>query len=197
MAPDASTATQILDTAETFVRTRGYNGFSYADIAKVVGVSTASIHYHFPSKTELLRGLVTRYIARVEERLATIAREETGVHERLAAFVAMLRESLGYGALDRLCACDMLATEAGSVPDDVRKSVSDFFLATGLWVERVLDDGRAAGAIDFPGPTPVEAGTFCATIKGATIVARACDDIDLYDRIAAHTLDRFRVRVIS
>ena len=37
-----------LNLAETLVRTRGYNGFSYRDLAEQIGIKTASIHYRFP-----------------------------------------------------------------------------------------------------------------------------------------------------
>ena len=47
---EGRTAEQILDVAEGLVQTRGFNSFSYADIAKQLGITTASLHYHFGSK---------------------------------------------------------------------------------------------------------------------------------------------------
>ncbi len=49
-APPTPAATAILDVAEQLAQTRGYNGFSYADIAAQLGVTKASLHYHFPLK---------------------------------------------------------------------------------------------------------------------------------------------------
>ena len=48
MTEKASVATQILDAAQRMVQTRGYNGFSYADISDEVGLRKASIHHYFP-----------------------------------------------------------------------------------------------------------------------------------------------------
>jgi TetR/AcrR family transcriptional repressor of nem operon len=48
-----TTKTTLLDVAEELLLTRGYNGFSYNDIAEKVGIRKASIHYHFPSKSGL------------------------------------------------------------------------------------------------------------------------------------------------
>ncbi|HEX9257200.1 MAG TPA: TetR family transcriptional regulator, partial [Actinomycetota bacterium] len=38
---EVDTATQILDVAERLVQERGFNGFSYADVAKELDISKA------------------------------------------------------------------------------------------------------------------------------------------------------------
>jgi AcrR family transcriptional regulator len=50
--------------AERLVQTRGYNGFSYADVAAELNISKASLHYHFPGKAELGEALIRRYAVR-------------------------------------------------------------------------------------------------------------------------------------
>jgi TetR/AcrR family transcriptional repressor of nem operon len=57
----SDSAQRILDVAERLVQTRGFNGFSYADIAEALDVTKASLHYHFPSKADLGRRLIERY----------------------------------------------------------------------------------------------------------------------------------------
>ena len=58
---ESRTSERILDIAERLVQTRGFNNFSYADIASELGITTASLHYHFPGKAELGQALITRY----------------------------------------------------------------------------------------------------------------------------------------
>lgn len=191
MLADASTANQILRSAETLLRTRGYNAFSYADIAKVVGISTASIHYHFPSKADLVRDLIAGYTRAVIDRLDAIVASETSPRARLRAYVALFRESLG--ACDRMCACLMLGAEADTIPQDVRAMVGAFFVANGAWIANELADGRAGGEIDFAGSAEVQARVFCSTAQGAAFLARACGDIALYDsttQFLLQSLDR-------
>ena len=57
-APSRGTANRILDVAERLVQLRGYNAFSYADVAKAVGIRKASLHYHFATKGDLGLALV-------------------------------------------------------------------------------------------------------------------------------------------
>src|SRR5690606_22091844 len=42
----ATTREQLVCHAQALIRQRGYNGFSYRDLAEHVGVKTASIHYY-------------------------------------------------------------------------------------------------------------------------------------------------------
>src|SRR5208282_4598313 len=74
-ASPTAAAAAILNVAERLAQTRGYNGFSYADIAEELGVTKASLHYHFPSKAELGRALITRYQAVFAAALETIDRQ--------------------------------------------------------------------------------------------------------------------------
>ena len=49
----SGTATYILDVAELLVQVRGFNAFSYTDIARELGIATAGVHDHFAGKAEL------------------------------------------------------------------------------------------------------------------------------------------------
>ncbi|WP_157628311.1 helix-turn-helix domain-containing protein, partial [Ensifer sp. BR816] len=42
-----------MDAAEERIRRAGYSGFSFREIAADVGVKSASVHYHFPTKERL------------------------------------------------------------------------------------------------------------------------------------------------
>jgi TetR/AcrR family transcriptional repressor of nem operon len=66
------TATRILDVAERLVQVRGYNGFSYADVANELKMTKAALHYHFASKAELGEALIERYSLRFFEALAAV-----------------------------------------------------------------------------------------------------------------------------
>jgi TetR/AcrR family transcriptional repressor of nem operon len=66
------TSQQILDIAQRLVQTRGFNAFSYADIANELSVSKASLHYHFASKAKLGVRLIERYEDGIERALGEI-----------------------------------------------------------------------------------------------------------------------------
>src|ERR1700683_5254922 len=87
-------ATAILDVAEKLAQTRGYNGFSYADIAAQLGVTKASLHYHFPSKAELGRALIERYRVLFGAALDAIDQQTKEPHEKLKQYVGLYNSVL-------------------------------------------------------------------------------------------------------
>src|SRR5262249_58104709 len=116
--PPAATAGRILDIAERLVQTRGYNGFSYADISAELRMRNASVHYHFPSKADLGKRLVERYRENFLEALKGIEARTGDARGRLRAYVKLwsgvLRER------DRMCLCGMMAADIATVPRPVR-----------------------------------------------------------------------------
>src|ERR1043165_2167161 len=102
------TARNILDAAERLVQTRGFNGFSYADIAAELSVTKASLHYHFPSKAALGRALIMRYQIAFGRALETIDAKARTARDRLRRYVAVYD---GVMRDDRMCLCGMFAAE--------------------------------------------------------------------------------------
>jgi AcrR family transcriptional regulator len=51
----------IMDTAQAMVQAKGYNALSFRELAKAVGIKSASIHYYFPTKGDLGAALARRY----------------------------------------------------------------------------------------------------------------------------------------
>src|SRR5258705_8820204 len=107
------TSGRILDIAERLLQTRGYNAFSYADIAQSLHITKASLHYHFPTKAELGKRLIERYKHSFLEALAEIDRSGASANEKLQRYVGLYVDVLRD---DRMCLCGMLAAEYATLP---------------------------------------------------------------------------------
>ena len=139
------TRTALLDAAEQAVRSRGFDGFSYADLSEAVGIRKASIHYHFPTKADLAAELLARYAARVTDRLAEIAAGAGRGADRLAAAIAIYRQALGGG--DMTCLCVALTVAFDSIPSEVTRRMATFRQDVTSWLEAAYRLGRADGSI--------------------------------------------------
>jgi len=172
-APPTVAATAILDVAERLAQTRGYNGFSYADIASQLGLTKASLHYHFPSKAELGRALIARYSTLFESALEAIDQEAKKPHEKLRRYVGLYTSVLSN---DRMCLCGMLAAEYATLPAPMQEGLKLFFDANERWLTAVLEHGLRSGALLFGEPASERAWMLLGALEGAMLVARSCGD---------------------
>lgn len=170
LAPDvADTSAQILDIAERLAQTRGFNGFSYADIAAELGITKASLHYHFPSKADLGRALVERYSAAFGHALTRIEQSGIPAPSRLARYVAIYAEVLKGG---RICLCGMLAAEYTTLPASMQAAIRGFFDLNERWLSRLLASGRKDGTLMFVGTPRDSARVITSSLEGAMLLAR-------------------------
>lgn len=182
------TKEHILASAQRLVQQRGFNGFSYADIADEVGIRKASLHHHFASKADLGVALVESYAAQFDDALARIDCACTSAHDKLAAYVAIYRATL---AGDRICMCGMLATEALTLDTSMLPKLKRFFARNTEWLAQVLAEGRSQGVFAFDGAAADHARVALSTLQGASLVCRSSGDIDAFDRTAELLVNGF------
>jgi TetR/AcrR family transcriptional repressor of nem operon len=182
MAALSTTADRILDVAEGLVQTRGYEAFSYADIAGVLKIRKASIHYHFPSKGDLTLALAARYRRSFAERLAQLDRKHPDPTSRLMRYVRLFQEALRQG--DHMCLYGMLASDSAGLPEAVRSEVNGFFADQERWLTRTLTQGRAAGGFRFEGKPERASAALLAGLEGAMLMARSRRDVAHFATVA-------------
>jgi TetR/AcrR family transcriptional repressor of nem operon len=181
----ANTAGRALDAAEALVQRRGFNGFSYADVVAELGITTASLHYHFPGKAELGVALIERYSQRFAAALKKIDEQNADATKKLEAFAGLYTEVLRRG---RMCLCGMLASDFETLPQPMRDAVVRFFDETEAWLAAVLQQGRESGALSFEGAPADEAQLIVAGLEGAMLVVRPYKDVARFQRMAAQLL---------
>jgi TetR/AcrR family transcriptional repressor of nem operon len=179
------TAERILDVAERLVQRRGFNGFSYADVAVELGITKASLHYHFPGKAELGRALIERYGLRFGQALAQIDHGESAAPGKLIAYAQLYGDALSG---QRMCLCGMLAAEYQTLPQPIREAVVGFFDDNERWLAVVLEEGRKANALRFHGTSRDTARMIISGLEGAMLVARPYGDPARFDAAAAALL---------
>jgi len=191
-----SRSEEILTVAQDFIQTRGYNGFSYRDIAAAIGIKSASIHYHFPTKGDLGRSVTARYCDRFGQALQGILESEKTTRSQLEAYAALFRDTLV--ERNRLCMCCILAGELETVPKEVKVEIARFFEEQQQWLAQVLLSGITNGEVLFLKEQTTEAATnavaenwattFVAALEGAMLVSRGLDDNAHFDAVTQNLL---------
>jgi TetR/AcrR family transcriptional repressor of nem operon len=184
-SPGRGTADRILDIAERLVQQRGFNAFSYADVAKAVGIRKASLHHHFATKGDLGLALVARYRSAFLDALRAIESDSDEAMERLERYAEL------YGSVlrkKRMCMCGMLATDAATLPRAMRESVAEFFAENVTWLARILEHGRKRGELRFDGTPRAMATFFVSSLEGAMLIALGSGNFDSFDGAAQQLL---------
>ncbi len=182
---DTGTAVRILDVAERLVQVRGFNGFSYADIAAELQITKAALHYHFASKAALGEALIARYAGRFMEALASLDAADGTPSAKLDAYAGLYLRVLRNR---KMCLCGMLAAEYQTLPQPMQDAVTTFFDQNESWLDSVLEQGRADGSLHFAGSVRDTARMIIGGLEGAMLIARPYGDIARFQAAAASLL---------
>lgn len=177
-----STRDSILDTAQAYVQSRGFNAFSFRDIADEVGIRTASIYHYFPSKADLGREVIRRYRSSLMSALAGIERTSSDGPRRLDELVALLAQSIEKG--DRVCLCGILMSDCPTLDEEMRTELISMLEDVEAWLASVLKEGRAVGELQFADPPAVVARTIFASLQGIMMAARAHGEPERFRKAA-------------
>lgn len=163
----ANTRENILELAYSLIKVRGFNAFSFHDLSKIIGIKTASIHYHFPTKTDL----VVAVIKKRQEELK-ILREKIkskNPFEKLESFFAIysqIRES------EQVCLVGSLTTDLNTLDEEIKnelKNFTDIFLE---WVTEILEEGKKAKIFHFKVPARTKALMIISSMLAAVQLSR-------------------------
>ncbi len=167
----ADTREAIMGAARSMVQAEGYNALSFRDLATAVGVKSASVHYHFPTKGDLGEALARRYTEELEGFLAELSASTDDFATLMRRYVAVFRQPLVNE--NRMCLWGIMAAEHEALPTEVRAELDRFVAANVKWLAGLLA-AHGEGAED-------RATAIFAAIEGAQLVAHGRRDVKVFD----------------
>jgi TetR/AcrR family transcriptional repressor of nem operon len=182
---EVPTAVRILDAAEGMLQVRGYNGFSYADVAGELGITRAALHYHFKGKAELGQALIARYATRFAAALSDLDLTAPDAAAKLRGYADLYLDVI---SRDRMCLCGMLAAEYRTLPEPLQESVSAFFDTNTGWLRGVLEQGSAEGSLRLLGSPDDVAAMVLGGLEGAMLITRLDGDVARFSAAADRLL---------
>lgn len=172
------TKEMILKVARSTAQARGYGGLSFRELAKEVGIKSASLHYHFPTKADLAVALARRYADDADHLLAALFASSQDPTTLFRGFTAAFRSALVND--NRMCLYGLLSAERDELPPEVRVEVERFAEINVRWLTKLLAlRGKSAKEAHR------QALALFAAIEGAQLVARGRGDVKVYDEILA------------
>jgi TetR/AcrR family transcriptional repressor of nem operon len=171
MVRNTNTKRAIMDLAESFLQDKGFNGFSYAHIAAELGVKNAAIHYHFPSKEELVCAVIQRYRDRFQLWINNARVKNLSHQEKLDWFFSIYTDARADHG--KVCLAGSLENEFNSLPASLREQTEALTHELLVWLQATLQEGREAGVFHFGGDPAGKAALILSSLQGALQMARA------------------------
>ncbi|MEM1145254.1 MAG: TetR/AcrR family transcriptional regulator [Pseudomonadota bacterium] len=153
------------------IKHSGISSVSFRTLAETVDVKSSSVHYHFPTKGDLVESVVRRYSEDFSSELLRIQREHRTLRRRLVALIEIFEE---VSADSEMCLCGSLAADVHTLNDASKRLLRDFFATTESWLITVIED---AGSDAIKGlKTHQFAALLMASLEGAGLLHRAIGD---------------------
>lgn len=165
---------RILEIAQNLLETRGFNAFSYQDIAAELGIKKASLHYYFPTKAALGAALANRHANRALAYLNEVDAAPLDSWQKLDAFFQPFLQLAD--TCDRMCAGGMIAAEFPTLDVAMQDHMRAFFATLHGWLGALLEQGRKDAAFVFSGSAKVKADVMIAALEGMILLARVRQD---------------------
>ena len=172
----SETKERILTEAESLIQQKGFNAFSFKDIANAIGIKTASIHYHFPSKEELGLVVISWHADKISSALSDIGSNTLlSVKDKIQAlFDAVL--SLTYKNDNKMCLGGMFASDFQSLPASIQNKIRLFFKSLINWIVELLVLNEYTEKASL-----LLSKQIVSQIEGALLLARLYQDNDFLE----------------
>ena len=162
--------TKLLDTAQAMVQCKGYQGFSFHQLSKAVGITTASIHYHFPTKAKLAVALLQRHVNELESVMQQILNSEQAFTDKLRSLARVYETTL---SKKQICSCSAMAGEFDGLPKEVQEELDRMICGSIRDITKLLDQGSTSGSINSRVATKELAKLWYCTLQGSLNLGRA------------------------
>ncbi|MCX6182434.1 MAG: TetR/AcrR family transcriptional regulator [Bacteroidetes bacterium] len=168
-----STKEKILQLTDHLIREKGFNAFSFYDISKSIGIKTASIHYHFPTKIDLGIELLKYHTEKTKELREKV--KDQSPEKKFNAFLSIYSK---IKADHKVCIVGSLATDLHSIDPKMGNEVK--VLATEIleWVTEILKEGKAKKVFHFDIPPRTKALMIIGNMLAALQLSRLTNDKD-------------------
>ncbi|SDJ97908.1 3-oxoacyl-[acyl-carrier-protein] synthase II/TetR/AcrR family transcriptional regulator, transcriptional repressor for nem operon [Catalinimonas alkaloidigena] len=172
------TRTEILRLGEALIRTKGYQGFSYRDIAAPLQVRNAAVHYHFSTKAEL--GVAVLVRARTALQAATEAWAALPFRAQLEHFMNTYEESK---RRNWVCLMGALLPVYDTLPTALQHELTLLHRDMLDWLTDLLQRGHEASAFRFSLPARTQAHLTVASLLASLLLQKSATDEDPFATI--------------
>ena len=186
----SNTKSMLLQLAAEMLEERGFGSFSYQDLASRIGIRKASIHYHYPAKTDLGLALIDFFKVDMQKRADAFEEVYNTAAERLGAYLAQCRKQVSSGS--KISALCMLASEYVTLPEAMQSALGELLEEQHNWLSSLLYEAKSVLPNAENLLSDDLARSFNATVQGAILQGRV-QGLVFFDAAIGDLVSRFQL----
>jgi TetR/AcrR family transcriptional repressor of nem operon len=167
---------ELLAAAQSKVRSGGYSNFSFRELATEVGIKSASVHYHFPTKSDLGAELARQYTDDFLTKLGDPLELFSAGNNPIDIYIKQFRRALIKDK--KMCLCGLLGAESDGLPDKVRYETKRFFERNIVWLEQAYKVVTA----ENNNSAKTNAIKTISLLEGAMLVSKTLGDNQVFEQ---------------
>ncbi|MEU6237634.1 TetR/AcrR family transcriptional regulator [Kitasatospora sp. NPDC047058] len=186
-ARSARSRSALLESAARGLSRYGYGGLALEQVAADAGYTRGALYHQFKGKEELTLAALAWVLQAWEQEVGALVEREP---EPVAALLAMARGHAVFCRRDIARMALALRLEFSGQDHPVGRAVEDAYASLVADCERLVEAGRASGAIPSGPPARTLALAFAGALEGAVVslAGQAPYDEMLAERAAAGVL---------
>lgn len=177
------TKERIIELADRLIKTKGFNAFSYKDIADPLEIKNAAIHYYFPSKADLGIAVIDQEmeILAVNKLKWAILPEDKQLRMLFETFNYKSRQ--GY-----VCLMGSLSPDYETLPAPMQEKVQQMSEDVLQWTALCLENGRNKHLFHFEGEAYNRALLIVSDLLASLLLSRVMGK-EMFERMSKQLLN--------
>ncbi|AEF53115.1 TetR/AcrR family transcriptional regulator [Marinomonas posidonica] len=175
------TKNKIMDLAEQYIISGGYGAFSFRDLADDIGIKSASVHYHFRTKSDLVAAVMFRYTDIFSKNLPDPTEQEADPQRMLNGFIDGFKAKIV--DQNHMSLCTMLTADKHILPEEVNASLTAFYDVKITWLTQVcLRLPSLSQSLDQAHSSAVR---ILASLHGASVLVQATGNEAFFEQVVS------------
>jgi AcrR family transcriptional regulator len=182
----------IVERAAALFNTRGYFGSSMNELVRETGLEKGGIYNHFSSKEELACAAFDYSVALMRERFEAALTNREGALERLFAIVDVLGCLVDDPPVAGGCPILNTAVESDGAHPELKERTAKAMSGWLRLIGRTVKEGVRTGELAQDTDPRKTASLVVATLEGAVMLSRLCDDPAHMSRVVEHLKEHLK-----
>lgn len=174
----------IVETANNFLVEKGFNAFSYKHISQEIDIKTSSIHYHFPTKSDLGIAIIRKHQKALDYTIEK-CKGKTALEkiEKLFKYYEALVEE------QKVCIVSALTSDINSLDETMKQELLQFGNIILNWIATILEEGQQQQIFKPIVNNKLKAKLIMANLMGLIQIARIEKNSNQINQLAKLILD--------